>query len=100
MTTQEAILKECAEAKQKITESLINRIWRNNSTLIYSGSTEARIILDALEKQVPKKARYKIVGNGWNDWAEGKCPVCGVNIKNTPIYCPCCGQGIDWSDTE
>lgn len=116
MTPQEAILKECAEAKQKITESLINRIWRNNSTLIYSGSTEARIILEALEKQIPKKPT--IADSVWHKHKVILCPKCNHPFneyledddydkkhawsiaKAMNKWCPNCGQALDWSDTE
>lgn len=99
MTPQEAILNECAEAKQTLTESLINRIWRNNSTLIYSGSTEARIILDALEKQIPQKPIK--IGKSISVMY-GDCPVCGHRINNYDDRNGCseCLQAIDWSDTE
>lgn len=103
MTPQEAILKECAETKRILTESLINRIWRNNSTLIYSDSTEARIILDALEKQIPKKPIY--YADRFNGEKIYKCPICGgllgcknFNIEQGQIGCARCLQMIDWSD--
>lgn len=60
-------------------------------------------IVEALEKQIPKKPiddRYP--------WAI--CPVCGgsihlenvqEHIQNKEItYCEHCGQALDWSDTE
>lgn len=106
MTPQEAILKECAEAKQILTESLINRIWRNNSTLIYSGSTEARIILDALEKQIPKKPTYTGEKNVYGGVVR-ICNECGDGVCISPMakeyenYCRSCGKRLtDWSDTK
>lgn len=75
-------------------------LFHHNNLTFEQEKMMSKTIDEALEKQIPKKAKYKIVGNGWNDWAEGKCPVCGVDTKNTPIYCPYCGQAIDWGDTD
>ena len=66
---------------------------------------ECEVILDALEKQIPKKPVLEntkgIVGiNMWH------CPVCKNEIIsdwNRDIansYCHHCGQALDWSDEE
>ena len=52
-----------------------------------------KTIIDALEKQIPKKPIYK---------AEGKyttmvCPVCEKGNLVLP-YCKHCGQALDWSE--
>ena len=64
---------------------------------------KAEIIIDALEKQIPKKPiddRYP--------WSI--CPVCGGSINCEEVqeyihnkecsHCVHCGQKIDWSGTE
>ena len=66
-------------------------------------------IIEALEKQIPKKPTPQIVkggkrliGNGW--WCNGttvyRCPNCNEWITLTYDYCINCGQAIDWSDTN
>ena len=66
---------------------------------------ECKVILDALEKQIPKKPVLEktkgIVGiDMWH------CPVCDEEIIsdwNKDIanpYCHHCGQTLDWSDSE
>jgi hypothetical protein len=68
-----------------------------------------KVILNALEKQIPKKPTPQIVkggkrliGNGW--WCNGttvyKCPNCNDFISRTYDYCYKCGQALDWSDTK
>ena len=51
-------------------------------------------IIEALEKQVPKKPLpYK----GW----EGKCPTCSVIfIDRSTNYCGNCGQKLDWGESS
>ena len=68
-----------------------------------------KVVLNALEKQIPKKPTpHKVeggkikIGNGW--WCEGttvhKCPNCNEFISRTYKYCYKCGQALDWSDTN
>ena len=45
---------------------------------------KAKIIVEALEKQTPKKPFQ----------------ACGHATNKTMNYCPMCGQALDWSDTE
>lgn len=47
----------------------------------------------AIKKQIPKKAiaEFRIVC--------GNCPVCASSVYSTVnIFCPNCGQALDWSD--
>ena len=68
-----------------------------------------RAIMEALEKQIPKKPTpHKVevekikIGNA--NWGKGttiyKCPNCNEFISRTYDYCYNCGQALDWSDTE
>lgn len=53
---------------------------------------KAKIIVEALEKQIPKKPK----DDGWL-----YCPVCGKDVcVEKPKHCSVCGQALDWSDTE
>jgi hypothetical protein len=54
-----------------------------------------KVILNALEKQIPKKVIVKKYDIGGNDYF---CP-CGNQIKSGQ-YCSECGCALDWSDTE
>lgn len=57
---------------------------------------------EAVEKQIPKKPiktneDYEATSGRWIiDW---ECPSCG-NPYADDSYCSCCGQALDWSDTE
>ena len=50
-------------------------------------------IMDALNKQVPKKP-YDIAKNEMY----GRCYVCGQVVHVGNRYCDQCGQAIDWSE--
>lgn len=54
---------------------------------------EARgIILDALEKQKPKEARYEYTDG------TGACDGCGQVMPKGNRYCHHCGQAMKWLD--
>lgn len=68
---------------------------------------EVRLVVEALEKQIPKKPKklsYEpLIRHGW----EYECPQCGKAIGINSVgfdftdeypFCPSCGQKIDWSD--
>lgn len=50
-----------------------------------------KLAINALEKQIPKKAIPVKEGSVWT-----KCPVCGDTYIDE--YCGKCGQRLDWSD--
>lgn len=54
------------------------------------------IVVDALEKQEPKKARKEQRTNGFSNLQfYYVCPVCGVALNDSPYtYCEKCGQKI------
>lgn len=58
--------------------------------------------IEALEKQIPKKLdivgeEYIVEKDEWEKYYE--CPTCG-NPYADDSFCSCCGQALDWSDTE
>ena len=58
--------------------------------------------ISALEKQIPKKPikiseDYNVESGEWV--ADYECPSCG-NPYADDSFCSCCGQALDWSDTE
>ena len=64
------------------------------------------MIVQALEKQIPKKQTYEGDGyapDGTFVWDEWLCPCCGKRYEvdyDDYDYCPNCGQKIDWSDEK
>ena len=64
------------------------------------------MIVQALEKQIPKKPTYEGDGyapDGTFVFDEWICPCCG-NMYEVDYddydYCPNCGQKLDWSDEK
>ena len=88
------------EAIKTIEVAIADVEW--NYPLDYSIAFEKAI--EALEKQIPKRAISTYKENY-------KCPTCESYIDITdddlyvyeivpPEYCPNCGQALDWSETE
>lgn len=60
------------------------------------------IAIEALEKQLPKKAEYEggFSNNGFTRYRMAKCPDCDRwhSSRDEIIYCSKCGQRLDWSE--
>ena len=62
------------------------------------------IIIEALEKQLPKKPNFEGDGyapDGTSVYDTWECPNCGECYEvdyDDYDYCPKCGQKIDWSE--
>ena len=58
--------------------------------------------IKALEKQIPEIPDYE--GDGFLVYDTWICPSCGryyeLDCSDDYIYCPQCGQRIDWSTLE
>lgn len=55
-------------------------------------------IVNALEKQMPKRPLKKRIANDGYAW-EWVCPSCHiVKVTTEKQFCDDCGQRIDWSD--
>lgn len=66
----------------------------------------------ALEKQIPKKPMHidirfrhhgRYISDGRGILKCYKCPGCGghiFHVFDSEIYCPRCGQALDWSDEK
>ena len=72
----------------------------------YQGTQEYAEMLivckESLEKQIPKKP--VVVGEEYiferDEWEKDyECPFCG-NPYADDSFCSCCGQKLDWSDTN
>lgn len=61
------------------------------------------IAIEATEKQIPMKPGIKELIDeklGGHPVYVIPCGNCGSSIKITHLFCPWCGQAIDWSDVE
>ena len=64
------------------------------------------IAIEALEKQIPETPNYEGDGyiNGELIYDTWICPCCGrhyeIDCNDDYIYCPQCGQRIDWTTLE
>ena len=64
------------------------------------------IVMEALEKQIPQTPNYEGDGyiNGELIYDTWICPCCGryyeLDCNDDYVYCPHCGQRIDWSTLE
>ena len=64
------------------------------------------IAIEALEKQIPEVPNYEGDGyiNGELIYDTWICPCCGryyeLDCNDDYIYCPQCGQRIDWTTLE
>lgn len=64
------------------------------------------IAVEALEKQLPKKAKENGIRGGWlGKQKHYTCPNCGnclltemMNERQNTSYCWDCGQRLDWSE--
>ena len=50
----------------------------------------------ALKRNEPMIPRTKTYTNGF--FKLRACSVCDTTIEKEFVYCPCCGQKLDWSD--
>lgn len=48
----------------------------------------------AVEKQKPKKVNLRHIRK-YDGYDDGVCPCCGTYVEND-VYCPKCGQKLDW----
>lgn len=84
-------------------EEAIETLKRNYPSECFEQLREAvDMAISALEKQIPMKSGMKkLIGKlGNNNVYVIPCGNCGSSIKITHLFCPWCGQAIDWSDVE
>ena len=79
--------------------------WQDNGRHNGKIVSAREIAISALEKQISKKPTYEEIGNVYGALKRtcAKCgDVCLISEDAKPFehYCRCCGQKIDWSDTE
>jgi hypothetical protein len=92
--------KEALKWCEQFTDNLVKaNVDTKRRTL---GLQAMQVCKSALEKQIPKKPikieeTYNVEMGEWV--ADYECPSCG-NPYADDSYCSCCGQALDWSDTE
>ena len=71
----------------------VKRIRQNPTAEDCDNKELSKLIDIALEKQIPKKViEYRLGGFCCSD--------CKAIVYPTTIYCPHCGQALDWSEAE
>ena len=70
-----------------------------NAYLSMCSTEEMKIVIEALDKQMPKKIIRKSKKASLEDI---KCPNCQrkIDAMNIVNYCTYCGQALDWSAIE
>lgn len=70
-----------------------------NAYLSMCSTEEMKIVIEALDKQIPKKIIRKSKKASLEDI---KCPNCQreIDAMNIVNYCTYCGQALDWSAIE
>lgn len=70
-----------------------------NAYLSMCSMEEMKIVIEALDKQIPKKIIRKSKKASLENI---KCPNCQreIDAMNTVNYCTYCGQALDWSEIE
>ena len=91
------------EAKKEIEQN----VFCNTDNFEMTISKECyKTIINALKKQIPKKATLEGDGyapDGTFVWDEWICPCCEKRYEvdyDDYDFCPNCGQKIDWSDEK
>ena len=63
----------------------------------------SEMAINALEKQIPKKVNLRHIRK-YDGYDDGECPNCGMSVSRecdgNDVFCPDCGQKLDWSDEE
>ena len=83
-----------------MTESKAVELLKNNEERRTAGTyiVVKHLSIIALEKQIPKKPKDRYRTR--YIWDSAYCPVCNCGITARWGYCQCCGQKLDWSDTN
>jgi hypothetical protein len=90
--------------KEELINGLNQDLTENVHVGYWFGYYGLQMIIDALEKHIPKKPTSinhdKDIKIGEAIWKAGttvyKCPCCGSFISEAYKYCNICGQSIDW----
>lgn len=83
------------------TDCIQNAI-RHIQTAVDVDSWAMEIAVDALEKQIPRKPKYKaedrFVKNHFAEYSY--CPTCEKEVVAGDMFCVMCGQRICWQEDE
>ena len=88
------------DVREKLVEQAISHFWYGVSHDIFSEpvTTYAKLAIDSLEKQIPKKPIEKYTDHDGTE--AGLCPFCNEGVDEKMNFCSYCGQAIDWSDDK
>jgi hypothetical protein len=70
-------------------------------TIYNRNSKGVRLLNELVERATPKKALY--IHKNLDDLSPTttwQCPICGKSGYTEMKFTPCCGQALDWSDTN
>ena len=113
MTEKQEKIKTLAEDYKMVLNEAKSMGCKNIKALYNILLEDMELIVQSLEKQIPKKPN-KAIDSSWGVKKEAHtCPVCDYYLtevhfiepqkieSNKKItYCETCGQAIDWSDEE
>ena len=96
-TAKEALETISELEKRGITVDVINEYKTFEDECVSKGFS-FKSLLEAREKQIPKKPKQK-EWIGCGNYV-GRCPNCNKEIGNwiNDIYCDICGQKLDWGE--
>ena len=80
---------------KKLVKQAISHFRRGVSHDIFSEpvATYAKLAIEALEKQMPKKPY-------WETYVGWHCTSCGAGVFSNESFCPLCGHAIDWEEGD
>lgn len=76
----------------------IRQVLRDDFDFPFNLTPEYRIIFKALKRNESIKPRTK--KQIQTVFKLRACSVCDTTIEKEFVYCPCCGQKLDWSDDK
>ena len=71
--------------------------YRDDYALVEQVDEACRMAISALDKSIPKRPKYRYC-SAVNK--KGACPRCGMTEDESANYCRCCGQALDWTNTN
>ena len=89
------------DGREKLVRQAISHFSYGVSHDIFSEpvTTYAKLAIEALEKQIPKKLIEKFQVP-YDPLECGLCHSCNEGVNSDMDFCSVCGQAIDWRDDE
>ena len=106
MVEEKEAIERLYNMKNKVDVALMNSKYEKGDWLYddVQGTSDTLIMaINALEKQIPKKVNLRHIRK-YDGYDDGECPNCGMSVSRecdgNDVFCPDCGQKLDWSDEE